>query len=81
MKRSNNINTTVAVALMGVMALGCGVAAQAATVGYWRFEGSEELAVADGIAMSTTTGPVAICSARSKEQRHDRKFAARASRG
>jgi hypothetical protein len=81
MKRYNDTNTTIAVAIVVIAVVGGVGSGQAATVGYWRFEGSEELAVADGIAMSTTTGPVAICSARSKEQRHDRKFAARASRG
>ena len=58
MKRSNNINTTVAVALMGVMALGCGVAAQAATVGYWRFEGDGGTAVTDGSSVPTSGTPV-----------------------
>ena len=49
MMRHNDTNTTVAVAIVViVVVVGGVVSAQAATVAYWRFEGNEGMAVADG---------------------------------
>ena len=55
MKRCNKINTTVAVALVIVAVVGCAVSAQAATLGYWRFEDNDGSAVADGTIVPLTS--------------------------
>ena len=54
MKRYNNIDTAVAVALVIVAVVGWAVSARADTIGYWRFEDNDGSAVADGTIVPLT---------------------------